>query len=349
MLGAKTFRIVGVYVPDSSYSDDDVEFVYLQLEEYIREARSKRYCCRVAGDFNAQVGQKEEFDDSAAIGSYCFRDRNARGRWLVEWCGAQGLILANTFFDADVGNAWTYRNGTSYRQLDYIIADTYLFSRISGCSVYTQVDIGSDHRAVLVEFAYPKCRAQACSKAKRPSSKWSVNIIKYKDELGTSLSKHRASQPQLESNEHVIQKVDLQAEEHARVDGPSAVSDVSSEDRQIKTLILERRRIQQDPTVDSSEKDRQRKDICKQLQKLIRRRARSKKTVQIQKILSEFRGLSEIAAIKQKSVKKKGIASMKDGQGNVKTEMKDIADVFAVFYEDLYKSRFPSPEQQSCE
>ena len=343
--GRKTYRIFGVYVPDSSHPDIELEIMYAQLDENMRYARSKNHCCILAGDFNAQVGRTEDFDGHfRALGPYGFQDRSSRGNWLLEWCESHDLVLANTFFDTDVSNAWTYRNGTLYKQLDYIIVDRFVFARVLWSSVHTEMDIGSDHRPVMVKLRCSAPRAQACHKAKRKDSQWAVHVERYKSELDALLSQPRAVGAQDDCKQKRIQEIILQAEERSRVQTDRVKSVPGPEDDQMKRLIEERRALQLDETTRADERDSRRKEICKQIQKLTRKRARMRKTAAIQKILSEFRGLKEIAGIGQRT-NKPCIASLQDCAGNLKSDAADIAEIFASFYECLYKSQRQAPEQ----
>ena len=82
-----------------------------------------------------------------------------------------------------------------------------------------------------------------------------------------------------------------------------------------------------------------RKEICKEIQTLVRSLARNRRRHKIQQILTDFRGLKDIQAVKGiKTVRE--IASIKDREGSEKTSKAEIADIFAEFYETLYQSRF---------
>ena len=74
--------------------------------------------------------------------------------------------------------------------------------------------------------------------------------------------------------------------------------------------------------------------------------------LRIGKILSEFRGLKEIQGIKGASGSRR-IRCINDRDGRCKEDSHSIADVFAEFYEDLYKCRVPNgggyPEGKSHE
>jgi exonuclease III len=110
-LAADKVRIVGVYMPDTSYADNDVDTVYAQLDEQLYDASTQRRRCIVCGDMNAQVGARDEFDDPGILGPNGSYSRNPRGDWLLQWSTLHDMVVGNTFFETDVDESWTYRNG----------------------------------------------------------------------------------------------------------------------------------------------------------------------------------------------------------------------------------------------
>ena len=63
-----TCRIFGIYFPDTSRPDNEVDQMYTLLEAHVHQARRRHVHCMLAGDFNAQVGSFTDFDDSRIIG-----------------------------------------------------------------------------------------------------------------------------------------------------------------------------------------------------------------------------------------------------------------------------------------
>ena len=63
VFGSQQLRIFGVRCPDSSYSDDDVECVYEEIDEWIQKTKQQHLHYLIAGDFNAQVGKRDEHDN----------------------------------------------------------------------------------------------------------------------------------------------------------------------------------------------------------------------------------------------------------------------------------------------
>ena len=65
---------------------------------------------------------------------------------------------------------------------------------------------------------------------------------------------------------------------------------------------------------------------------------KAKQAMKIERILDEFRGLKQIAAIKSCG-RKQLIPAMTDASGVKQTTKDTIAEVFATFYKELYTSR----------
>jgi hypothetical protein len=61
-------RVIGVYMPHSAQPDEDVEAVYSTLDDQCGEAKKKGYLKMLTGDFNAEVGTIQQYDDKTIIG-----------------------------------------------------------------------------------------------------------------------------------------------------------------------------------------------------------------------------------------------------------------------------------------
>ena len=64
----RSARLIAVYMPDSSHPECEVEEVYAQLDAILEDARRRGIAPVVAGDLNAEVGQRDEYDDPAILG-----------------------------------------------------------------------------------------------------------------------------------------------------------------------------------------------------------------------------------------------------------------------------------------
>ena len=89
-----TLQIIQVYDPTSSHSDKEVEEFYELITQQLKEYN--HHFKIVMGDFNAKVGEKQQFD--TMIGPYGFDKRNDRGSRLVDFSEKEHLSIINTYF-----------------------------------------------------------------------------------------------------------------------------------------------------------------------------------------------------------------------------------------------------------
>ena len=98
-LASETLTIFQVYVPDTSYSDDEIEEFYIQLQLKIDSlTRNQKYI--VLGDFNAKVGNDKHAILPDVVGEFGIGTCNARGANLLQFCAQNKsrnkLLIANS-------------------------------------------------------------------------------------------------------------------------------------------------------------------------------------------------------------------------------------------------------------
>ena len=338
-LGIKRVRMFIVYVPDSSHDEEEFEAIFETLENYLKESKRNKLITVIAGDFNAQVGGIKEHEDPSILGTGGFGNRNSRGDFLLRWCTTNGLVISNTFFDAPA-DAWTYRNGDVCRQLDYILLDTWLHKQTRCCKVCGAVEMGSAHRLVYAEFRL-ELNQRAKRERKHAGERWCVDKDAYKQQLDNKLSSLQAGERTAEQLEETMKFAAHSSQRDNNLANIGDHEQVHALNVQIQSLIAQRRRLQES-TQDAREILFRRKQICKDIQKLVRKRTRLKKAERISTILHEFRGLKDIAAIKGHHKTSK-ITSMRREDGTVVLDDKGIADVFAEFYSTLYRATEKAP------
>ena len=333
---ARTLRIINTYMPHSDYSDLEVDAVYAMLEIELEQARRRRYLCTCVGDFNAEVGPRCERDDPLIIGENPMPKRNDRGDWLVKWCTAHDLSILNTYAGDDAASSWTYCNAECFKQLDYALFDKAGFDSVVKCYVMQDVDIGSDHRPVFMSL---RARASRKRKSRRRSARADLDPKKYKlvieEKLSNLPSDYDCTATRAESIEHAMTEAAKEATPKAENTDQNATSALDDE---IQALIQQRRAIRDEVGLCRQERKLQRTEISKRLKKLIRRKLDERREHRISKVLADFKGLKELANM-SKPQKKTQIAAIKDGQGCVKHDRAEIAEVFAEFYETLYACR----------
>ena len=199
-----------------------------------------------------------------------------------------------------------------------------------------EIDTGSDHRSVklvLDRLGRPN------RKRKIKGSKHKLDPQKYRNELLKVLPAPGCFEgADVTGKAKLIQKSMLEAQSQSQVASRIPSVNVANDvDVQLKVLIKARRQLNKELNMDEQAKTKDRATLSKKIQKLSRTRLRQQKRSKIEKILSEFRGLKQIAAIKSEG-KREHIAKVADENGVDKTSPEEIAEAFARFYEKLYTS-----------
>ena len=103
------------------------------------------------GDFNAKVGGQTNTSERAT-GCFGLGQRNERGDTLVEWATSKKFKIMNTPFQKKAGRRWTWRSpdGNTKNEIDYIMTEKP--SMVTDVTVINRVNIGSDHRMVMVSI-----------------------------------------------------------------------------------------------------------------------------------------------------------------------------------------------------
>ena len=114
-------KIVQVYAPTTSHSDEETDNFYNTIDNILE--KQKHYTI-VMGDFNAKVGGQTN-TSKRATGCFGLGQRNERGDTLVEWATSNNFKIMNTQFQKTAGRRWTWRSpdGNTKNEIDYIMTD----------------------------------------------------------------------------------------------------------------------------------------------------------------------------------------------------------------------------------
>ena len=65
----------------------------MALGEVVDEAHKTNKQVIIGGDFNAEVGARQEYDDANCVGCEGSKVRNRRGSWLLQWATINKLSI----------------------------------------------------------------------------------------------------------------------------------------------------------------------------------------------------------------------------------------------------------------
>ena len=117
----KNLTLLQVYAPTATKKNERaIDNFYEELQTATVFIK-KEDICIVMGDLNAKVGHGE--DKQCGIGMHGLGTRNESGDKLAEFCLANNLTIANTWFKHHPRNTYTWKSpGDLYRnQIDYIM------------------------------------------------------------------------------------------------------------------------------------------------------------------------------------------------------------------------------------
>jgi len=144
-----TLKIISAYRPTEGTKREDVEHFYETLESTADCNGKERII--IVGDLNARVGNETEVYGNI-IGKFGEKGKpNNNGKALLDFCGAHGFVITNTFFQHKGNHKYTWREDKRNKKtiIDYIIVDKELKSVVQDSRVYRGFEIGSDHHLVL--------------------------------------------------------------------------------------------------------------------------------------------------------------------------------------------------------
>ena len=149
--------IVQTYFPTSEHPDEEVNQLYDQIQDIINKT-SKRDHLIIMGDFNPKVGNLNT-NYPKAIGTHTIGQHNSRGESLAKFCTKNDLVATNTLFKKRKLFTWISPDGKTKNQIDFIL--TRLSSprqTIKNCSTLNYPDI-SDHKMlrsiIKMNFSWP--------------------------------------------------------------------------------------------------------------------------------------------------------------------------------------------------
>ena len=130
--------MVQVYAPTTSYSDEDINNFYNDVDEFL--GKHDIYTI-VMGYFNGQMGKRTNPMETATC-KLGLGFRNERGDTLAT---SRKYKIMNTMFHKKSGRRWTCKspNDVTKTEIDYILTNRP--DIVTDVTVLNQVNSGSDH------------------------------------------------------------------------------------------------------------------------------------------------------------------------------------------------------------
>eukprot|EP00973_Karenia_brevis_P048859 6778175-Karenia_brevis.AAC.1 len=230
--------------------------------------------------------------------------------------------------------------------IDYALMQRNRKVTVRNVEATWDISLGADHRALRVDLDFKIKTSKRRNSSMGPQRKnmwsWQPGDAKtYCDGLDHVLEAEDINAGNMLENEleqrcRRIEAILLDISEKCRTAEEQKEDQHEIQQRYLHKLINERRLAREQGAKEKVA------DICKHIHRELRAIKRAKRQAKISRILEEFKGLQLITGIRDGG-KRKLITSMTDKTGEMITGNKNIADVFADFYEDLYEASRKAP------
>jgi hypothetical protein len=221
--------------------------------------------------------------------------------------------------------AWTQKcwNTGEARQIDFILTDEVRQDCMTDCRIATALDGKSDHRAVCAHFRFAAHVPTRKTRAKiqvgwKPQLDSNQPPSQYYSFLDQGLAKQKAG---ADPTPVVVEAATMAAETRSR-------GQVGTQNRAVKELLHKRK--------NELDQDR-RKALSKQIWRALRRSRRQKFQSAVESLIEAGSGLHSLKHLIEKRDGMHRMTRLQSKDGEIKTDQADLCEVFACFYEDLYK------------
>lgn len=324
-------KIVQVYAPTSTHSEEEIDKFYNDLENILE---TKSHYTIVMGDFNAKVGKRTNTSETMT-GIFGLGNRNERGDTLVEWATLEKYKIMNTMFQKKEKRRWTWKspNGTTKNEIDYILTNKP--DIITDVTVINRVNIGSDHRMVMSSVRLDTKQERRKLVNKKQTKVDTTQILLRRQEFQIELkNRFKALQvtDDLDSeNEKLSEIIQQSATEVAKETIKPEKSRLSSPTR----ALMKKRRQMSNKTVNTRMRVEY-AEICKTIKKKTREDIRKHNLEAITRTIENRNSLKKLR--KMQTLGQARVITLLDKHGREIQDQDKIMTRIEEFYTELYDS-----------
>ena len=328
-----------MYAPTADSTEGNIDKFYRDLTLTVKEVK-KNDVLIIGGDWNAKIGT-DNTGWETIMGKFGYGDRNERGERLMEFAMDNELVICNSKFQHKECHKWTWRSpdGKTKNMIDLILINKKWITSVQQCRSFQGADVNSDHSLVIANIKIKlKRKYKAQSQKRRDVSRLAEEEIK-NAYVGALEAKLRA----IDKNQSIDEKA-------ARLTTAmtEAVQETIPEQEKINKkwitpetlkLVQEKRILKVNRDV-SETADRLYRAKCNEVRKAAR--ADKAKWLEdqcrnIEQYYGEYKSREVYKLIKNLNRKwQPRLASIKDENGTVLMEKKDIVERWTRYCSDLY-------------
>ena len=317
-------KIIQVYAPTSTSSDEELETFYEEVTQALDHQKAQQTI--IMGDFNAKIGEGNE----SCLGKFAKGSRNDRGDDLVNYCLTNDLQVANTFFQKKLSRKWTWRspNFETLNEIDYII--TSKISNVRNIEVINKVK-GSDHRMVrgTLQIDLQMERKRLFHSKNKPTRINQLLKNEFQSDLEEKFQQIQTITDVEELNNHIVEVLTKTTENYKETQDQNINKKLSQ-----STLDLMKKR--KELYVTSNKEKVEFAELNKLVSKKQREDIRKYNLTTIQQTIEQGKGFK--SAKKKLCIGKTQMTALKEEDGSVTRNRDRIVERAKQFYEKLYSS-----------
>lgn len=336
--------LLQIHVPTTEYADSEVEIFY----DLVRQEMSlldKNAEIILIGDFNASIGKAIKGEESVR-GNSNYGKRNKRGGMLLNFAGSLHLKIVNSYFgNSEEEEKWTWLSPKNFKfEIDYFLARD--IDMVQKFYIQKNCKFDSDHRMLVAELEIKKKKKRHNRLIQNnPFLKIKSSAEAYKDFLDNQLNNISQEFKDVQNYYQAIITCIKEATLRENNIAEDTKSKKISKKLTKETINLINRREELNRIVNKSEEQKNiHKIIRKETRRQIRKDVNNYEEEAIKQIIEETGSTKKL--FKNLAMNKRSFIHNITHNNQVITNREEIAETFADYFENIYKSNYNHSERE---
>lgn len=332
--------LLQIYAPTSEYPDSETESFYEEIREEVLRNEDKNTTTIILGDFNASIGRMIQGEESVR-GNSGFGVRNKRGSMLIEFAASLEMKIVNSYFGKTDEEKWTWLSPKKIKfEIDYFLIKNIDYVQ----KFYIQKDfkLETDHRMIAMELKIGKKRRYNNIKDNSTILKIKNSTEIYQDNLEEQLNKRILDRMEIHDRYTQIITGIREAVIHENQKAPQGRKRKISKKLSVGTKNLIEQREKLNKIINKSEEEKkEHSEIRKLTRRQIRKDVNNYEEEKIKQIIEETGSTKKL--FKDLAMTRRSFIHSINHNNQQITDRDKIADAFADYFQEIYRSANPKP------
>lgn len=356
----ETVNIIQIYAPVEGTTEEEMADFYSNLQQLQDEMKEENQKTIIMGDWNSRVG-KDQNRGMGCMGCYGENIQNRNGLKMIDFCVRNELLIGNTLWNQPLEDKYTFvaeeRGAKSI--IDYITYTQDLAEKLQITETKIEAEIGTQHRLVTTKYHTRLTNKQEG----RKYSKLAINKLK-NAERREKYQKDIDEELQSKENRQVTWTIEERwttfketlkkaAEKTCGTRKHNKHTKMTSWwTEEIRKMVKEKKtawkRYIQTKDMADKEEYKRRRNVVKESIKVEKRNSWRKMGEEITE-LHKMNTREFWTRIKRlRGDKRKNTRAIKNNQGQMQTDTKEILDTWKNYYENMYNTTV-DPEENAIQ